>query len=66
MTDVAQAPLPFPVAEGAAIFIGVVAWDVLAAGEPELVKALLIAVIGALVWYGARGWLASNRRKRTP
>ncbi|MBK7956260.1 MAG: hypothetical protein KBE22_10215 [Candidatus Accumulibacter sp.] len=62
----AQAPLPFPVAEGAAIFIGVVAWDVLAAGEPELVKALLIAVIGALVWYGARGWLASNRRKRTP
>ena len=64
MRAVAQLPQPFPVAEGIGIFIGIVAWDVLSAGEIELLKASLIAAVGALVWYGARCWL-SRRRRRT-
>ena len=28
--------------------------------------ALGVLVVAPLAWYGARGWLASNRRKRTP
>jgi len=64
LRSVAQAPPHFPVAEGAGIFIGVVAWDVLSAGEPQLVKASLIAAIGTLLWYGVRRWLARDHRKR--
>jgi hypothetical protein len=45
MRAVAQLPQPFPVAEGIGIFIGIVAWDVLSAGEMELLKASLIAAV---------------------
>lgn len=62
MRAVAHPPPPFPVTEGIGIFIGIVAWDVLSAGEMELLKASLIAATGALIWYGARCW--SSRRKR--
>ncbi len=65
MNAVPQNPLPFPVAEGVGIFIGIVAWNVLTAGELELLRASLIAAGGALVWYGARRWLTGKRR-RTP
>jgi len=53
------------VAEGVGIFIGIVAWNVLTAGELELLRASLIAAGGALVWYGARRWL-SGKNDRTP
>jgi hypothetical protein len=35
----------------------------LSVGEMELLKASLVATAGALVWYGVRCWLTSNRRK---
>jgi hypothetical protein len=66
LNAVAQTPQPFPVAEGVGIFVGVVAWDVLSSGHLELGKAALIAAGGALLWYGARNWLSSSRRKRQP
>lgn len=51
--------------EGAGIFIGIVAWDVLSVGQLDLVKALLISAASTLVWYGVRCWrTAANRRKR--
>ena len=65
MSAVPRDPLPFPVAEGVGIFIGIVAWNVLTAGELELLRAPLIAAGGALVWYGARRWL-SGKNDRTP
>lgn len=63
MSAVAQPPVPFPLAEGIGIFVGIVAWDVLSVGEMELLKASLVATAGALVWYGVRCWLTTNRRK---
>jgi len=50
----------FPMAEGAGIFVGVVAWYLLADGHIEFVKALLIACGCSLVWFGLRCW--KNRR----
>ncbi|TMQ77209.1 hypothetical protein ACCUM_3426 [Candidatus Accumulibacter phosphatis] len=49
--------------EGIGIFIGIVAWDVLRAGEMELLKASLIAATGALIWYGARCWLSRRKHR---
>ncbi len=63
MSAVAQSPVPFPLAEGIGIFVGIVAWDVLSVGEMELLKASLVATAGALLWYGVRCWLTTNRRK---
>jgi hypothetical protein len=67
MNAVAEPPQPFPITEGIGIFIGIVAWDVLSIGEVPLLKASIIACIGALIWYGARCWRATHRkRNRTP
>lgn len=63
MRGVAHPPPPFPLSEGIGIFIGIVAWDVLRAGEMELLKASLIAATGALIWYGARCWLSRRKRR---
>lgn len=60
----ASGPTAFPIAEGIGIFVGIVAWDVLAEGRMEIIKALLIATPCSLVWYGARIWLEQRRRKQ--
>ncbi|MEF8698592.1 MAG: hypothetical protein V5B32_13905 [Candidatus Accumulibacter sp. UW26] len=64
MSAVAESPQPLPLTEGIGIFVGVVAWDILSAGEMELLKASLIATAGALTWYGVRYWWRINGRKR--
>lgn len=64
MNTVAETPQPFPLSEGIGIFVGVVAWDVLSAGEVQLLKAALLAASGALAWYGLRCALKLIRRKR--
>ena len=46
----------FPVAEGVGIFVGVVAWYLLADGSFEVLRALLIAIPCSLVWFGLRCW----------
>jgi hypothetical protein len=46
----------FPLAEGLGIFFGILAWDLLSEGRPNLLKALLIALPCALVWYVIRCW----------
>ena len=51
----------FPLAEGLGIFVGVVAWDLLADGKMEILKAVLIAVPCTLTWFGVRCW--KNRSK---
>ncbi len=65
MNAVAGSSQPFPVVEGIAIFIGIVAWDVLSVGEVALVKASIIAFGCALIGYGARA-LRATCRKRKP
>jgi hypothetical protein len=50
----------FPMAEGVGIFVGVVAWHLLADGQIEAVRALLIAAGCSLVWFGLRCW--KNKR----
>lgn len=60
----ADSPTSFPVAEGIGIFVGIVAWDLLAEGRMEIVKALIVAAPCSLVWYGARCWLERSRRKQ--
>jgi len=51
----------FPMAEGVGIFVGVVAWYLLAEGHIEVIRALLIAGGCSLVWFGLRCW--KNRRR---
>ncbi len=60
----AGTPVTFPIAEGLGVFIGIVAWDLLAEGRMEIIKALLIAAPCSLIWYGARCWLAQKHRKQ--
>jgi hypothetical protein len=60
----AEPPASIPISEGVGIFVGIVAWDVLSAGEMELLKALLISAGGTAVWYGARCWQCSRRKRR--
>ena len=48
-------------AEGVGIFVGVVAWYLLAEGHIEVIRALLIAGGCSLVWFGLRCW--KNRRR---
>lgn len=55
----------FPTAEGIGIFVGVVAWDLLAEGHPHIIKALLIAVPCSLVWFALRCWKKSASRSVT-
>lgn len=54
----------FPMAEGVGIFVGVVAWHLLADGQIEAIRALLIAAGCSLVWFGLRYW--KNRRHQAP
>lgn len=49
-------PTTFPVAEGIGIFVGIVAWDLLADGQIEIIKAALIAIPCSLIWFGLRRW----------
>jgi arginine exporter protein ArgO len=56
------APRPtFPIAEGIGIFVGVVAWDLLADGHLEIIRAVLIAGICSLAWFGLRCWKTRNK-----
>lgn len=64
MSSLVHTPARIPVAEGIGIFVGIVAWDVLTVGHTELIKALLIAAAGSLVWYGVRYWQSARLRKR--
>jgi hypothetical protein len=57
-------PASVPISEGIGIFVGIVAWDVLSIGEMDLLKALLISAGGTAVWYGARYWQCSRRKRR--
>ena len=51
------APRPcFPLAEGIGIFVGVVAWDLLADGHLNIIKAAAIAAPCSLIWYAIRCW----------
>jgi hypothetical protein len=52
----------FPLAEGIGIFVGILAWDLLSLGHPDLLKALLIAVPCALVWYAVRYWKHGTKK----
>ncbi|MBK7324618.1 MAG: hypothetical protein IPI89_00285 [Propionivibrio sp.] len=54
----------FPIAEGVGIFVGVVAWDLLADGRMEVIRALLIAASCSLAWFGWRCWKAKTRNKQ--
>lgn len=46
----------FPVAEGFGIFVGIVAWDLLADGHMDILKAAAVAIPCAIVWYALRCW----------
>jgi hypothetical protein len=54
----------FPLAEGIGIFIGILAWDLLSEGRLSPLKALLIAVPCARVWYAIRCWRRGTRKLR--
>jgi hypothetical protein len=53
----------FPIAEGVGIFVGVVAWHLLADGRIEFIRALLIAVSCSIVWFGLRCWKNKSDNK---
>jgi hypothetical protein len=54
----------FPIAEGVGIFVGVVAWHLLADGRIEIIRASLVAVSCSLVWFGLRCWKDKFRNRR--
>ena len=60
----AARPTAFPVCETIGFFIGIVAWDLLAEGRIEIIKALIITAPCSLVWYGARYWFEQVRGKQ--
>ena len=64
LNSMASPTTAFPIGEAVGIFVGVVAWDLLAEGRMEIVKALMIAVPCSLIWYGALCWLARRRDRR--
>ena len=64
LNTMASGPATFPVAEGIGIFVGIVAWDLLAEGRMEIIKALLIAAPCSLIWYAARCWFEQRRKRR--
>jgi hypothetical protein len=47
-------PIRFPLAEGACLFIGILAWDLLSEGRLNLIKALSITIPVTLAWYAIR------------
>ena len=60
----AGSSVTFPIAEGIGIFVGIVAWDLLAEGRMEIIKAFVIAVPCSLAWYGVLCWLEHRRNKQ--
>jgi threonine/homoserine/homoserine lactone efflux protein len=44
------------------IFIGILAWDLLSEGHPDLIKALMIAIPCALAWYAIRCWRHGSKK----
>ena len=54
----------FPLTEGIGIFVGIVAWDLLADGHMEIIKAAAIALPCSLIWYGVRRWRIRSRNKQ--
>jgi len=54
----------FPIAEGLGIFVGIVAWDLLADGQTDLVKAVLIAAPASLAWFALRYWRTKYHDKQ--
>ena len=61
MTAMAAPRSSFPTAEGVGIFVGVVAWDLLAYGHLNIIKAAAIATPCAIVWYATRCWRLKRR-----
>ncbi len=61
MNTVAAQRSSFPVSEGIGIFVGVVAWDLLAEGHMDVVKAAAIAIPCALLWYAFRCWRTNHK-----
>jgi hypothetical protein len=59
----ARPPTTFPVGETIGVFVGIVSWELLAEGRIEIIKALLITIPCALVWYGVRYWFEQVRNK---
>lgn len=57
-------PTTFPVGETVGFFVGIVAWDLLAEGRIEIIKALLITAPCSLIWYGIRYWFEQVRHKK--
>ncbi|MEF8756449.1 MAG: hypothetical protein V5B60_21340 [Accumulibacter sp.] len=64
MNSLAVPSEPFPISEGVGLFVGIVAWDLLSAGEMNLLQAALAAAVGSLAWYAFRCWRARVRGKR--
>ena len=54
----------FPIAEGAGIFVGVLAWDLLSEGHLNILKALAIAVPCTLVWFALRYWKQKSQQSQ--
>mgnify|MGYP003622625516 CR=1 FL=1 len=54
----------FPLTEGIGIFVGIVAWDLLADGHMEIIKAAAIALPCSLIWYGVRRWRIRSKNKQ--
>ncbi len=64
MPGVILSKVTFPLSEGIGVFIGVVAWDLLADGHMDIYKALLIAAPVTLGWFGVRCWKARSADKK--
>ena len=54
----------FPLTEGIGIFVGIVAWDLLADGHMEIIKAAALALPCSLIWYGVRRWRIRSKNKQ--
>ena len=57
-------PSAFPLTEGLGIFVGIVAWDLLADGHMDIMKAVLIALPCTLVWFAVRRWRSKSKDKQ--
>ncbi|MCM8614148.1 hypothetical protein [Accumulibacter sp.] len=64
MSSLAVPSERFPISEGVGLFVGIVAWDLLSAGEMNLLQAALAAAVGSLAWYAVRCWRTRIRGKR--
>jgi hypothetical protein len=54
----------FPLTEGIGIFVGIVAWDLLADGHMDIIKAAAIALPCSLIWFAVRRWRIRSRNKQ--